>query len=215
MTRARRRAITGAALIAGMALLVYFFPLFHVVPLRQAGPRAAGAAFDAVAFVDRFWTERLTPAAARAVDAAELVAAVEKDRKSARLTHGRSVGLGDTYYYFVAGTGRVVSVGKDSVVLSLRDGPPPVRVSLETGNVFGNAVRDGTGLLSVNDFPNSQDFNAVSSEINRRIEQQVLPELRKRATAGATLRFVGCAEVADEDTDLHPLRVVPFIVAAP
>jgi predicted lipoprotein len=196
-------------------VLVYFFPLFHVVPLRQSGPPAAGAAFDPVAFVDRFWTERLIPGVARAVDAGELVAAVDQDRKSARRTYGRSVGLGGAYYYFVAGTGRVVSVEKDSVRLSLRDGQPQVQVVLETGHVFGNAVRDGTGLLNVNDFSNSQDFNALSSEINRRIEQQVLPDLRKRAALGATVRFVGCAEVMDEDTDLHPLRIVPFIVAAP
>ncbi len=88
-------------------------------------------------------------------------------------------------------------------------------MSLETGNIFGNAVRDGTGLLNVNDFPNSQDFNALSSEINRRIEQQVLPALRKAAAVGATVRFAGCAEIVDEDTDLHPLRIVPFIVEAP
>jgi predicted lipoprotein len=206
--------IKGAAVAAGAAVLVYFFPLFHVVPLRQAGQPAAGAAFDPVAFVDRFWTERLIPGAARAVDAAELAAAVQQDRQSARRTYGRSVGLGGVYYYFLAGTGRVVSVEKDSVRLSLRDGQPQMQVSLETGNVFGNAVRDGTGL-NVNDFPNSQDFNAVSSEINRRIERQVLPELRKRAAVGATVRFVGCAEITDEDTDLHPLRIVPFLVAAP
>jgi predicted lipoprotein len=200
----------------GASVLVYFLPLFNVVPLRQAGPRAAAAAFDPAAVVDRFWTERLIPGAARAIDAADLVAAMHQDRESARRAYGRRVGLGGAnYYYFVAGTGRVVSVGKDSVGLSLRDGQPDVQVALETGNVFGNAVRDGTGLLNVNDFPNSQDFNALSSQINRRIEQQVLPELRKRAAVGARVRFVGCAEVMDEDTDLHPLRVVPFIAAAP
>ena len=32
---------------------------------------------------------------------------------------------------------------------------------IETGHIFGNAVRDGTGLLDVNDYPNSQEFNAA------------------------------------------------------
>jgi predicted lipoprotein len=200
---------------AGAVVLVYFFPLFHVVPLGNAGRHEVGSAFDTVAFVDRFWAERLIPGAARAVDAAELVAAVQRDRQSARRAHGRSVGLGGVYYYFVAGIGRVVSVENDSLRLSLRDGQSQVQVSLETGNIFGNAVRDGTGLLNINDFPNSQDFNAVSSEINRRIEKRVLPELRKLAAVGATIRFVGCAEITDEDMDLNPLRIVPFIVAAP
>ena len=157
----------------------------------------------------------MIPGAAQAVDATELLAAVQQDRQAARRTYGRSVGLGGGYYYFIAGTGRVVSVEKNSVGLSLSNGQTQVQVSLETGNIFGNAVRDGTGLLNVNDFPNSQDFNALSSEINRRIEQQVLPALRKAAAVGATVRFAGCAEIVDEDTDLHPLRIVPFIVEAP
>jgi hypothetical protein len=32
---------------------------------------------------------------------------------------------------------------------------------------------------------------------------------------GLTLRFVGCAEVDDESSDLHPLKVVPVQVKIP
>jgi predicted lipoprotein len=209
--RKRRQLIIGATAAASTAAILYFLPLFHVVPLDRAGQAAT---FNPVAFVDRFWTERMIPEAASAVDAAKLVAAVQEDRQAARRTYGHSVGLGSVYYYFVAGTGRVVSVDKDSVGLSLSDDQTKAQVSLATGNIFGNAVRDGTGLLNVNDFPNSQNFNALSSEINRRIEQQVLPALRKQAIVGAKVRFVGCAEIMDEDTDLHPLRIVPFILEA-
>ncbi|MGA2797137.1 MAG: DUF2291 domain-containing protein [Thermoguttaceae bacterium] len=211
----RRQLIIAAVVTGGLAMLLYFLPLFQIVPLDRIGQRAAGTAFDPASFVDRFWTERLIPGANGAVDAAKLISAVQQDRRAARRAYGRSVGLGDVYYYFVAGTGRVVSVEKDSVVLSLRDGQPQVQVSLQTGNIVGNAVRDGTGLLNVNDFPNSQDFNALSSEINRRIEQQVLPALRKMAAAGVTVRFVGCTEIMDEETDLPQLRIVPFFVEAP
>jgi predicted lipoprotein len=208
----QRRLIIWGAVAAGLAAFLYFFPLFRVVPFDQTEERTANASFDPVAFVDHFWTDRLIPGAAGAADAAELVAAIGRDRESARRTYGRSMGLGSVYYYFLRGTGRIVSVEKDSMGLSLRGDQPLVHVSLATGNIFGNAVRDGTGLLDVNDFANSQDFNAVSSEINRRIEEQVLPELRQRAAVGARVRFVGCAEIIDEETDLHPLRVVPFIV---
>jgi predicted lipoprotein len=165
--RGRRQLIIVVTVAAATAVLLYFVPLFHVVPLNQAGQPAAGAAFDPVTYVDRFWTERLIPGAAQAVDAAKLIAAVQQDPKSARRTFGRSVGLGSVYYYFVAGTGYVVSVEKASVGLSLREGGTDIDVRLETGKIFGNAVRDGTGLLNVDDIPNSQDFNALSSEINQ------------------------------------------------
>ncbi len=80
----------------------------------------------------------------------------------------------------------------------------------QTGNVFGNAIRDGAGVVNVSDYPNSQDFNAISSEIDRRVEERVLPGLRSAATVGKSVRFVGCAEVTDEAADLHPLHVVPL-----
>ena len=77
--------------------------------------------------------------------------------------------------------------------------------------LFGNAIRDGTGLLNVNDYPNSQDFNAISEALNHFVETRVQPQLREIAKVGATIRFVGCAEVNDESTDLKPLRVVPVL----
>jgi len=215
VTRGRRRLITGATVAAGTAVLLHFLPLFHVVPLDVARQRTAEAAFAPAAFVERFWTEGLIPGTGGAVDAAELIAVVQHDRQAARRTHGRRVGLGDVYYYYVAGIGRVVSVDRNSVGLALRDDQPQVQVLLEAGPIFGNAVRDGTGLLDVNDFANSQDFNALSAEINRRIEQHVLPNLRRMATIGARVGFVGCAEIMDEDTDLNPLRIVPFLVEEP
>lgn len=217
----RRRWIIGTVIASGTAVLLVFLPLFHVVPLRSSDQSQQGgrpqtiAAFEPVAFVNRFWTERLTPGAVDAIDATTLVAAIQQEPKVARKTHGHSVGLGNTYYYFMAGTGRVVSVEKNSIGLSLEEGSDHVQVSLEAGNIFGNAVRDGTGLLDVNNFNNSQDFNAVSSEINRRIETDVLPGLREKGAVGVNLRFVGCTEITDEGTDLKPLRVVPFIVEKP
>jgi predicted lipoprotein len=208
----RRRWIVWTAVAGGTAVFLYFLPLFHVVHLEQAGPRKGEEAFDAAAFLDRFWAERLIPGAEQAVDAAELIPAIDRDRESARQTYGRSIGLGSIYYYFVAGTGRIVSIEKDSVGLSLQDGQDDVHVSLAAGNIFGNAVRDGTSLLDVNNFANSQDFNTLSSEINRRIEEQVLPAFRNEAAIGAQVRFVGCAEIVDEDADLQPLRIVPFVL---
>lgn len=194
-------------------MFLYFMPLFRVVSLDSAEQQntAKPETFDPVSFVDKFWTEQLVPSAGKAIDASKLVAEIKHDRKAARESHAHSLGLSSTYFYFLSGTGRVVSVEKNTVGLSLQADGTEVDILLETGIVFGNAVRDGTGLLDVNDYANSQDFNAISTEINRRIEADVLPQLREQAIVGATIRFVGCAQVTDENTDLKPLRVVPFI----
>ena len=194
-------------------MLLYFLPLFRIVPLGQAEQQgnSTSPAFEPITFVEKFWNEQLIPGASKAVEASQLIAEIKQDRKAARDTYGRSLGLSDTYFYFLSGTGRVVSVERNTVGLSIEDGTTQVQILLETGILFGNAVRDGTGFLDVDDFQNSQDFNAISTEINRRIETDILPKLRETATFGSTIRFVGCAQITDEDTDLSPLRVIPFI----
>ena len=101
-------------------------------------------------------------------------------------------------------------VSGGEVSLAVTTGATNAEILLQTGLVFGNAVRDGTGLLNVNYYPNSQDFNDISAELNKIIEVRVLPRLREGATVGATIHFAGCAEVADESSDLKPLKLVPI-----
>ncbi len=207
----RRRALVCGAVALGMALLLWVCPLFHVVPLETARQHSADASFNAAAFVEKLWSERLLKSADRAVDAATLLSEIAEDAKAARAKYGRTVGLSSTCYYFVSGEGWVVAVKNDSVSLALRENDSNPDVVLKTGKIFGNAVRDGTGLLNVSDFPNSRDFNDISSEINRRIEERVLPPLHAKAAPGTKVRFAGCAEITGGETNVRPLHLVPLI----
>ena len=217
MNSSKQRWVIRGTIAAACVGALWFWPLFHIVPLEQAKQESLAADaeyFDPAVLVEKFCFEQLILSETRAVDAQKLIAAIQEDHAKARKTHGRSVGLSSAYYYFISGTGRVARVERNAVALVIRQDADDAEVLLETGPVFGNAVRDGTGLLDVNDYANSQDFNRISSEINRRIEAQVLPTLREDAEVGVTVRFVGCVQVTDETTDLSPLRVVPFIVEA-
>jgi len=119
------------------------------------------------------------------------------------------VGLSEGYFYFVSGRGRVVTVADDEISLAVTEGGMAAEITLQTGLIFGNALRDGTGLLNPSDYPNSQDFNDISAALNHIAETRVLPKLREQAKVGATISFTGCAEVDDEAADLKPLKVVP------
>jgi predicted lipoprotein len=199
------------SLVLGAFLVLCFLvPPFHIIPLSTAGPQSIATTFNASAFVEKLWTDQFVKITNKATDAATLLTELKRDPKTTREKYSRTLGLGSTYYYLVSGTGRVVAVEKDSVSLAvgLDNSTPDIRI--ETGHIFGNAVRDGTGVVNVNDFPNSRDFNDISSEINRRIEERVLPALRLRATIGAMLHFSGCAEVAAEETEFRSLTVVPI-----
>lgn len=76
----QRRLIIGVTIAAGTAMLTYFLPLFHVIPL---GGTPQNEAFEPAAFVDRFWTDQLLPASDQAVNASKLVAALRDDPQAA------------------------------------------------------------------------------------------------------------------------------------
>jgi predicted lipoprotein len=193
----------------GLAGICWLFPLFHVVPLETAMAKKAEAAFNPTQFAESFWSEKLLPAAANATSAERLVKGIQADPATAKTAFARGAGLGEGYYYFLGGTGRVLSVSEDEILLSVTGGTD-AEVALQAGLVFGNAIRDGTGLLNVSDYPNSQDFNGIAEALNQIVETRVQPKLREQAKPGVTLSFAGCAEVADESTDLKPLKVIPI-----
>jgi predicted lipoprotein len=201
------RWLIAIAVVAGICRL---FPLFHIVPLQAAKAQEAAAAFNPTRFAETFWTNQLLPALDGAVKADLLLAAIQSDATAAKKKFSRSVGLSDAYFYFVSGTGRVVAVSDDAVSLAVTEGSANAEISLQSGLVFGDAVRDGTGLLNASTYPNSQDFNDISAALNHIVETRVLPGLRQQAKVGAKISFAGCAEVDDESSDLKPMKVVPI-----
>ena len=201
------RCFIAAAAIAGVCWLV---PLFHVVSLKKAEQQKSAGVFDATQFAETFWTSRLLPSLDKAVKADVLLPAIQSDAAAAKKKYARSVGLSEGYFYFLSGTGRVVAVSDDGISLAISGGATNAEIVLQTGLVFGDAIRDGTGLLNVNNYPNSQDFNDISAALNHIVETRVAPKLRERAKVGGTISFAGCAEVDDEAADLKPLKVIPI-----
>ena len=211
-----RRTIIQLAITALiLAVILLRFPLFHIIPLKQAAAATAAAKFDPVTFAETFWTNQLLAAIPhKAVPADKLIQAIQSNAAAAKTNFSINPDAGSAYYYFLTGTGRVTAVTDDEISVAIAPEKTNTDVSLQTGLVFGNALRDGTGMLNVSDYPNSQDFNAISEALNHIVETKVLPTLRQQAKVGAAISFTGCAEIDDESTDLKPLKVIPIITEA-
>jgi len=199
------------AVLAVTGLLLWQFPLFHVVSLRDVQASRQQTAFNAAQFADSFWNERLLPALDRAADAATVLAVARQDPGQARQQFGRTAGLGRAAYFFLSGDGTVVSTDDKGVGVSLGDDQGEPDILLDTGLLFGSTICDATGLLGPSDFSDSRQFNDVATELNRIVEDQVIPGLRAQAQVGRRLRFVGCAKVLN-GSDWHPLEVIPLEV---
>ena len=208
------RVVRWLIAIAVIAGLCWLFPLFHIVPLAKAEADKVAATFNATQFAETFWTSQLVPALDKSVRADVLVAVIQSNPSEAKTKFSRSVGLSDSYFYFISGTGRVVDVSDDAVSLAITEGSTNAEVALQSGLIFGDAIRDGTGLLNASAYPNSQDFNDISAALNHIVETRILPQLRQQAKVGAKISFVGCAAVEDESADLKPLKVFPIQIKA-
>jgi len=204
--------VPALVVLAVLAILGWAFPPFHVRSLKAVRGAVEDQRFDAGEFASRFWTEQLLPAAGQATDAAAVLERIATDPKAVRAEFGRTVGVGSSYFLFLQGSGRVVNADENSIGLRLTPGGGDAEIVIELGFVFGNAVRDGSGLISASSYPNAQEYNDISAALNGMVETNVLPQLPPIAKAGSRIQFAGCVEVADEDLDLKPLKLVPIEV---
>jgi predicted lipoprotein len=194
--------------------LIWFFPLFHVLPLEQAVASTA-VGFDAATFAPQFWAKTLVPSFELAHDAAEVITAIKNNPEEARKAFGKSVGIGRTYFYFLRGEGVITAIDKQEVAISVLAPDKQAEIVLKTGLLFGNAIRDATGQIPASDYANSQDFNAISKELNRIVQENVQPELKSHSQVGRKIRFVACTEVRSSTRKLLPLVMVPLQVEFP
>lgn len=208
------RAIAILAMLFVGTCLTWFFPLFRIVPLEQVNA-AKAVGFNAASFVREFWDKQLAPSFEQANDATEVLAMIKANPDSARKTFGKSVGIGRVYYYFLRGEGTIIDVEKSGVTVNLIAPANEADVVIKTGLIFGNVIREATGQLRASDYANSQDYNDISKELNRIVQTEVQPTLRKETRPGRRIRFVACVEVRESSQKRLPLTLVPLEVNFP
>jgi predicted lipoprotein len=195
--------------------LIWLFPLFHVVPIEQGSVARRPNLFNAAAYASAFWNERLPPALDNAHDAAAALKALREAPLGVREKFGRKVGVSRTRLILLRGSGKVVSHDKKGVGVALDLDKAEPDIVLRTGLLFGNAVRDASGLIDASSFANSQHFNEVSTELNRIVEARVLSKLKgPLASLDQHIEFVGCVEIQEDARIELPLTIVPLDVRA-
>jgi predicted lipoprotein len=192
-------------LITGIVLYhsVYFS---HLDTVRDA---ADATVFDAKAYAENFWRNELPAVMKRAVDASELLDLFERDMPGAVEQYARTLGIASLHAYLIEGEGRIEEITENGLLIGLA-GDPSGTVLIETLDLFGNAVRDASGLIDVSDFPNTMEFNTVSAEINRIVRIEIAGPALEHSAVGKNVRFTGAAEVSEDDPAINPLRIIPI-----
>lgn len=178
--------------------------------LDKAKERTERKAFDPAEYARDFWDNKLMKNLDRAVDAQTLLELLNADIKQARDEHGRILGISSVCCFLLSGKGTVISMNEDGVFVSIKRPPSDPDIVIVTSYVFGNAIRDASGLVNPDQFPNSRDFNNISEQINKIVTTQVIPPFMDKVRKGTTVRFVGATEVSEDEPQIHPLRVIPI-----
>ncbi len=193
-----------------LAFVGYMFPLFHIHKLDEIERKQKMEQFDPEEFSKDFWKNQLLQSIDQAVSIQTLAPLIKNDPDQAKEQYSNTIGIGSVYYYYLKGTGYVKSIDEDAVAVVLQQENLNPDVRIMTGKIFGNAIRNGSNQLNVSDFPNSQQFNRISMNLNKIVENEVLPPFKDNVSLGDRVHFVGCCEILDEDTDLHPLKLIPI-----
>ena len=187
------------------AVLVLYFSL-DIQNLEKHRAAANTTRFDATDFASKFWDESLSQCIAEAPQTVDVLKMLNENPQKAFENYGKKLGISKTGYFMVNGKGLIEKVEDECILLALDKN---TKIKIATDFIFGNAVRDGSGKVNINDFLNMTDFNAVSVAINKLIKEKVVARLRKSAEVGKWLEYTGAFEMSEENTDVTSVLVLP------
>jgi predicted lipoprotein len=191
------------AVAAGL-LLVYLS--LDIRKLDSAKNKPEG--FDLASYTRVLWERDLPEIARQGADIRSLLSGLTDDPVNTCRTRGHKLGISQTVYFFARGTGTITSLDDENVIVTLGDGR---QVKIATDFIFGNAVREASGLVNIDDFLNMTDFNNVSVDLNKRVKENVARPLRNAAAPGMSIEFTGAFEVNEKKPEPNGIRIIPVM----
>ena len=196
-------------IIAIAAVLIIGYNSVYFKKLDEVKASVAAKQFNAAVYAQTFWTNKLLPNLDKAIDIAQLSRMLSADPTKAFDTYSHALGIGNLRYFLVKGTGTITSINEDDLSVLLQADTSKLSITVATEYIFGNAVRDATGLININEFSNTMDFNNVSAELNKIIREKVLAPFKQKARKDDTIELTGAIELNKEHLDLSKIEVIP------
>lgn len=200
------KAVKYIILIAVAGLLgfksVYFRKLSVVQKEKQQS-------FDAVAFAKKLWDQQLPAKMDSAVRLSDFMQAVAANQQAAFTKFTNALGIGNYRYALIRVEGQVSKVNEDDLVLQISAGDSSLTATLATEYIYGNAIRDASGLVDVKDFPNSAELNSISEELNKTVRTTLLPAFRQQVKTGDKVTVVAAVEFNQEHVKWNQMELLP------
>ncbi|HKK82162.1 MAG TPA: DUF2291 family protein [Prolixibacteraceae bacterium] len=195
-------------IIVAIAVVTVIFSL-DIQNLDKHNVADTADEFNAAAYARDIWENKMPGAIGDAPALISLTKTLAADPETAFNNYGRKLGISKTYYFIAYGEGVIKSVNEENIVIVIKGG---TQIRLATDFIFGNTVRDGSGIVDIDDFVNMTDFNNVSIELNNIVKEEIVPQLDELAQPGMMVDFAGTFAVGEEDVDVRNIRIVPVSV---
>ena len=191
------------------AILLVGYNSIYIRKLSDVRNAEKALYFDAKAYAENFLHTTLPAHSDKAIGLPELAQTLTTDpAKAFSWSHAQN--NGNNRFFLVKGEGRITKIDSDYVYVDV----PNVsqKVALATRYIIGTAARDGSGLISVDEFTTTMDMNTVSEELNKFIRNQVLPPFKAAAKPGETVVFTGGLELQQNAAVPETLEITPMIL---
>ena len=165
--------------------------------------------FDALTFSKKLWDEKLPARLDSAVGFATLIQALKTNPTDAFGRYSNAMGIGNYRYSLVKLTGTAAEIKEDEIIMQTKNGDSLINVTLATEYVYGNAIRDASGLLDIKDFANTTDLNSISEQLNAIVRKAVLPPFKQSVKQGDRIEATGAIEINKEHVRVTELELIP------
>lgn len=196
----------------GLLLVALGFLGYHSVYFRKLSEvkTEEDGTFDFQVYADSIYYQGML-VDDRAIELSNLLSALKSDADGAFERHGNRLGIGNSAYFLVKSSGTIAEVTGDAVYLSTQKAG---RLAINTKYIFGNALRDASGLVKLTDFKTNAEFNRVSEALNSLIRKEVLPPVLNQLEPGDSIEVVGAIKLskknlADPALTITPTEMIP------
>lgn len=193
--------------IAAILLLLYFS--VDIQNLDEYRSSYMLENFDADVYANNVWENNIPLIAQQAPGLTIVMNRLESEPDQAFSEYGKKLGISKTWYFMVKGVGTLESVDDEALWIKIEDDR---HIQLATSFIFGNAVREGSGVVNIDDFINMTDFNNVSVALNKRVKTEIIPILKNNLLPGQQLSFAGVFEFNEDSGSLTDIRIIPVSV---
>jgi len=165
--------------------------------------------FDAVAFSKKLWEEKLPAKLDSSVELTTFIKAAQSNPADAFSKYTNALGIGNYRYALIKAEGIVTVINDDDITLQVKLGDSLMAAKIATEFIYGNAIRDASGLVEVKDFPNTMDLNNISEELNKMVRKTVLPPFKVAVKKGDKVLITGAIEIHKEHIKWNELEIIP------